>query len=216
MKKRKFVSQHGYSLVEIMIVIVIIAIITTFAVSRFGNAKTNFKRQNISRELKVNLERARFDSVKRRAEVVGTVDSRAEVRILSPTSFTVKTDLNQNGTLDASDEKTINFTGQGDIKIVDKTLVFPVTIKFDRYGRIEAKDGTPKNVTPFFTISTEDAASVSPANADVIYVSPSGTVAMLKGGEAEPTFNSPANITVVNANSQINDELRVKQTNSSY
>jgi len=216
MKKRKFVSQHGYSLVEIMIVIVIIAIITTFAVSRFDNAKTNFKRQNISRELKVNLERARFDSVKRRAEVVGAVDSRAEVRILSPTSFTVKTDLNQNGTLDASDEKTINFTGQDNIKIVDKTLVFPVTIKFDRYGRIEAKDGTPKNVTPFFTISTEDAANVSVANADVIYVSPSGTVAMLKGGEAEPTFNSPANITVVNANSQINDELRVKQTNSSY
>lgn len=212
MKKRNVVSQLGYSLVEIMIVLVILAILTAFAISRFDSAKANFKRQNISRELKVNLERARFDSVKRRAEG----NSRAEVKIKSPTEFTVKTDLNQNGILDASDEKTINFAGAGNIKIVDKALVFPITIKFDRYGRIEAKDNTLKDITPFFTISTDGVAKVSAANADVIYVSPSGTVAMLKGGEPEPTFDAPANITVVPASSQINNELRVKQTNSLY
>lgn len=205
-----------------MIVLVIMSIIITFAVARFGSANTNFKRQNISRELKVNLERARFDSVKRRAEVVGAVDSRAEVKITSPTSFTVKTDINQNGTLDASDKKTIDFTGQSNIKIVDRDkdgkplLVFPITISFDRYGRIEAKDGTPKDITPLFTISTGEAANISAANADVIYVSPSGTVAMLKGGEPQPTFTSPANITVENADSRINDDLRVKSSNSSY
>ncbi len=205
-----------------MIVLVIMSIIVTFAVARFGSANTNFKRQNISRELKVNLERARFDSVKRRAEVVGTVDSRAEVKITSPTSFTVKTDINQNGTLDASDTKTINFAGQSNIKIVDRDndgkqlFDFPVTIKFDRYGRIEAKDRLAKDITPLFTISTDEAANISAANADVIYVSPSGTVAMLKGGESNPTFTSPAGITVVPVDTQINNRIRVKSSNSSY
>ncbi|MDQ3322790.1 MAG: prepilin-type N-terminal cleavage/methylation domain-containing protein [Acidobacteriota bacterium] len=212
MKKRNSVSQRGYSLIEIMIVLVITAILVTFAIARFGNAGTNFKRQNISRELKVNLERARFDSVKRRAENT----ARAEVTLVNATSFTVKTDMNQNGTLDASDTKTIDFTGQSNVKIVGDALVFPITIQFDRYGRIEAKDKTEKDITPIFTICTDGCAAdnATPANADVIYVSPSGTVAMLKGGEKQPTFASPENITVVEVDKQINNELRVKSANS--
>lgn len=217
MKKRNFVSQRGYSLIEIMIVLVISAILATFAIARFGNAGTNFKRQNISRELKINLERARFDSVKRRAEVVttatGTTDSRAEITLVNATSFTVKTDLNQNGTLDASDTRTIDFTGQSNVKIVGDALVFPITIKFDRYGRIEAKNGAapPQDITPIFTICTDNctAADATAANGDVIYVSPSGTVAMLNGGESKPNFVRPI-VTVVEVDKNINEQLRVK------
>ena len=210
MKKKYFDFQHGYSLIETMIVLVIAAIIITFAVAGFGSSQTQFNRQNIARELKVSLERARFDSVKRRA--VNTADL-AEVKILSATSFSVKTDINQNGMLDASETRTINFNGQNGVRLVGNSLVFPITINFDRYGRITAKDGTsptPQNITPIFTICTNNctAANATASNADVIYVSPSGTVAMLVGGSSQPTFQSP-NVSNVNVNSNLNPDIRL-------
>ena len=187
MEKKKFDSERGYSSVELMIVLVITAILVTLALISFGNTQTQFNRQNIARELKVNLERARFDSVKRRA--VNTADL-AEVKLLSATSFSVKIDTNQNGTLDANETRTINFAGQPTVRLVGNLLVFPITINFDRYGRITAKDGTsptPQNITPIFTICTNNctAANATASNADVIYVSPSGTVTMLAGGSSQ-------------------------------
>lgn len=222
MKKRDYVSQRGYSLIEMLIVLTITTILVSFAVARFGSAETSFKRQNISRELKVNLERARSDSVKRRAEVTVaggvTTDTRAEVKLLSATSFTVKTDVNQNGRIDASDAKTIDFNGQSNTKITDKdgkSLVgFPITIKFDRYGRIEAKDSANNDITPLFTVINGSAGATA-ANADVIYVSPSGTVAMLKGGEGKPKFDPPG-VSVVPSNTTVNDDLRLNSSYSSY
>lgn len=174
MEKKKFKSERGYSLAELMVVLVITAILVTLAVISFGNTQRQFSRQNIARELKVSLERARFDSVKRRA--VNTADL-AEVKLLSATSFSVKLDVNQNGTLDANETRTINFAGQTGVRLVGNSLVFPITINFDRYGRITAKDGTsptPQNITPIFTICTNNctAANATASNADVIYISP--------------------------------------------
>lgn len=210
MKKINFGSQRGNSLIEIMIVLVIATIVMAFAIVGFGNSKTQFNRQNIARELKVSLERARFDSVKRRA--VNAADL-AEVKLLSATSFSVKTDINQNGILDASETRTINFNGQNGVQIVGNSLVFPITINFDRYGRITAKDGTsptPQNVTPIFTICTNNCTvtNATASNSDVIYVSPSGTVAILTGGSSQPTFQSP-NVSNVSVNSNVNPDIRL-------
>ena len=221
MKKRKSVSQSGYSLVELLIVLTVTGVLATFAVVRFVNAGTGFKRQNIARELKINLERARFDSVKRRAEN----NARAEVTLLSATSFTIKSDLNQNGTLDATDFRTVDFGGQNTIKIVGNALVFPVTIKFDRHGRIEARDGTkdaggapaPKEIAPIFTVCTDGctSANAKPGNSDVIYVSPSGTVAMLKGGASSPVFAAPS-VSPISVTAQINKNIQVNSAAPAY
>ncbi len=210
MEKKKFDSERGYSLVELMIVLIITAILVTLALISFRNTQTQFNRQNIARELKVNLERARFDSVKRRA--VNTADL-AEVKLLSATSFSVKIDTNQNGMLDANETRTINFAGQPTVRLVGNSLVFPITINFDRYGRITAKDGnspTPQNITPIFTICTNNctAANATASNADVIYISPSGTVTMLAGGSSQPTFQNP-NVSNVSVNSNLNPDIRI-------
>lgn len=212
MKKSSNTSEQGYSLIEILIVLTITAILVTLAVARFGGAKNQVKRQNISRELKVNLERARFDSVKRRA---ATVANQAQVRILSATSFTVRTDLNQNGTVtDISDTRTINFSGQEGINLVGNNLVFPITITFDQNGRITATDGTtptPLNITPIFTICNRvcTPANATASDADVIYVSPSGTVAMLRGGSSQPTFLDPPVTTITPNSSNVNPGVQV-------
>ena len=60
-------SQAGVTIVELLVVCVIIAIIAGFALMQRGGANEQFQRQNVARELKFALERARFDSVKRRA-----------------------------------------------------------------------------------------------------------------------------------------------------
>ncbi len=211
MKKEYWESQEGKSLVEIMIVVAVAAIVATFAVANFGASQTQFNRQNLARSLKINLERARFDSVKRRA--LNTAEM-AEVKLLSATSFSVKTDVNQNGAIEANETRTINFSGQSNVKIVGNALVFPITINFDRYGRITAKDGTsptPQNINPIFTICTDNctAANATPSNADVIYISPSGTVAMLTGGTSQPTFRSP-NVSTVSSTSNINPDIRLE------
>jgi prepilin-type N-terminal cleavage/methylation domain-containing protein len=219
MKKRSNTSQRGFSLIEVMIILVITSVLVGLAVARFGGARNQIQRQNISRELKVNLERARFDSVKRRA--VNPLD-RAQVKLINATSFSVKTDMNQNGTVsEASDTRTVDFSGQAGINLVGNNLVFPITITFDQNGSITATDGTmnagtpaPKNITPIFTICNTvcTAANATATNADVIYVSPSGTVALLAGGASQPTFQNPT-VTNVTSSSNINPSVQVTSQN---
>ena len=69
MKKADLYSQRGASVIEVLIVLVVVGILAVLAIASFGKSRENFARQNVAREFKVRLERARFDSVKRRANV---------------------------------------------------------------------------------------------------------------------------------------------------
>lgn len=206
MLKNGFSPQSGKSLVEIIIVLAIAAVLVTFAVAQFGKTGDFFQRQNFSRELKVNLERARFDSIKRRAE--GAVENLSRVIITSATSFTVVMDLNQNGTLESGETRTTNFNTKSGIKFVGN-LIYPITLSFDRHGHIYATDGIGA-IVPTFTICDNNCTveTVSSSNSDRISISPSGTVAMLKGGESLPNFNSP-NVSTVSYVSEVNPWVSV-------
>lgn len=195
MINKGFGSQSGKSLIELLVVLVVAAVLVTLAVAQFGKTEKTFQRQNLAREFKVNLERARFDSVKRRAN--GTVGNLSRVIITSATSFTAITDLNQNGTLEANESRVVNFGAQSGIRFVGD-LIYPITMSFDRHGHIAATngvmiDGSPQAIVPNFTICDKECTveTANAANANIISISPSGTVAMLKGGEAVPTFASP-------------------------
>lgn len=82
------------------------------------------------RELKVSLERARFDSVKRRAANVNQI---ANITINNTVSFNVTTDLNQNGTIDVEETREIDFAGNG-VNFVGNNLNYPIIIRFDHHG----------------------------------------------------------------------------------
>jgi Tfp pilus assembly protein FimT len=194
------ISQKGISIIELLIVLTVTAILVTFALTSFTTSKSNITRQNFARELKVSLERARSDSIKRRAT---DANSMALVKIDSATSFSVATDLNQNQIIDSSEIKQTNLAGSG-VKIVGSSLVFPVTIKFDRRGFMTATNGSGTDITVNLTVCESCTASTANSkNSNIISVSPTGTVLMLDGGKTPPVFQNPV-VTTVSSGSQIN------------
>lgn len=193
-----------------LIVLVIFGIITTFAILALGSSSAIIERQTIAKEFKVALERARFDSVKRRP--TGCADM-SRVEITSATSFTYLTDTNRNGTLEpGSESQLVEFGDRSDVAIVfDPEPTYPVIIRFDQRGNTTSgacgSEVTAKTPTIFCQLPCT-AATANESNSNGVYVSPTGTVAFLIGGEALPTF-SPPTVTNVATNSGINDELAV-------
>ncbi len=207
--KNKTRLQRGASLIELLIVLVIVSIIVAFAVSRFARAGDNLQRQNIAREFKVGLERARFDSVKRRAS---TCAEMSRVTINNSTSFSTTTDLNQNGTLETAETQNVNFANRSDVTIIGNGVELPLTIRFDERGHARLSDcvSTPPPDVPllYFCNGGCTPSTANSQNSNVIFVSPTGTVAMLNGGGTMPTFDNP-NVSNVNSNLQVNPLLAV-------
>src|SRR5688500_9987031 len=198
---KEFNSESGKSILEIVIMLVIIAIVVTFAFAQLSRPKDHFQRQNMARELKVYLERARFDSVKRRAEGANNL---SRVVITSSKSFSVTTDLNQNGTLETPAEtRVVNFSGQSNVQIMGTGLSFPVTMSFDRHGHVTTTNSSGTEINPIYTFCDSGCTlqNANSSNATVIFVSPSGTVSMTAGGETLPVFQAPS---VTNVNSSLN------------
>ncbi|MEO5860131.1 MAG: prepilin-type N-terminal cleavage/methylation domain-containing protein, partial [Pyrinomonadaceae bacterium] len=191
-KKTSFRSVSGFSVIELLIVLVVIGIVTTLAVIALGSSASSLSRQNISREFKVALERARYDSVKRRPD---TCDQMSRVEITSATSFRLLTDTNRNGSIDPASETSLHdFGSRSSTEIVGNSLVFPITIRFDGRGNSSSGPCSLPTETYHSTTFCElpcTLATANDQNATVIYVSPTGTTTELKGGESIPNFTSP-------------------------
>jgi Tfp pilus assembly protein FimT len=209
MIKHGFDSESGKSIIEVLIVLVVGAILLTLAVTRMGSAQTNIQRQNLAQEFKINLERARFDSIKRRPSAL---DTQSKVTINSATSYTVTTDLNQNGVLEGFEGQTKTISSASTVKIIASTSGFPITIRFDWRGKAVAYNTANQVIAmPNFYFcegSSCTAGTATASNANLITISPSGTVSIAKGGDTLPTFLSP-NISNVNRNSGINPLVKV-------
>lgn len=212
MQLEKLKSQNGISVIEIMIVLVITAILVTFAVAQLGSSKTNFTRQNYARELKVSLERARFDSVKRRAE---NWDDLSRITLENATSFSVLVDLNQDGVVSSSEIKKVSLSSSYGIKIVGNNLVFPISIRFNRRGQVIVVDGTSTEIPAYFIVCSNNCTyqTANAANSSIIYVSATGTVTMTEGGSTLPNFQNPS-VTNVSSNSGVNPWVGLPQENS--
>ncbi len=203
-------SQCGMSILEVMLVVTIGVVLAGFALTQMGSANEIMERQNFARHFKVSLERARFDSVKRRATSITGPTAMANVKILSETSFTVTTDLDQNGVISANEFRTVNYENRHDIRLLAGSGVsFPITIYFDRRGHASITDGAGNSTSKFVfcgagcTFATSDSS-----NSSVIFVSSTGTVAMMGGGETYPAIADPSVSTVSNT-SGINPDVAV-------
>lgn len=213
MRHKNTNRQSGFSLIELLIVILLIFVVTAFALANFNRSKLHLQRQNIARELKTYLDRARFDAVKRRAEG----SSRSIVTINNAQSFSVTTDLNQNGAIEPSEKRTMNFAGSLGGSFVG-IASFPLSIYFDRHGH--AIDVNDKLINPSINICNEKCTDVqgkpsyNSTNSTLVSISSTGAVTVSPGGYTASNPSNPANLSNVSPETGINPLVRVPTGNS--
>src|SRR4051794_166677 len=130
--------QTGFTFVELMVVIAIIAVVATLAFMAFGRSREQFKRQNVARKLKVGFERARFDSVKRRADD-SSIYAKVVLLGVNPAhwfSYRVVTNKILDGFLTTADETPTSFADDNVniYALPGVTMDFPVTVAFNMRG----------------------------------------------------------------------------------
>jgi prepilin-type N-terminal cleavage/methylation domain-containing protein len=178
-------GQDGVTVVELLVVVLIISVVAALAIMNRGSANEQFQRQNVAHELKIAFERARFDSVKRRAD---TTSIRAKV-VVDTTSFTLATDRDLDGTITTADNSQYSTGAQNTVITGQGATSVPLTIYFDQRGETVNSDGTP--MTASFYVCQASCASPSDANANIVLITPTGTVNLLPGGATPQTFNAP-------------------------
>lgn len=187
MKFQTTSSQGGFSLFELLIVLLMIGVLTAVAVIQLGSSKVDLQRQRLAREFKIYLERARFDSVKRRPELES---QKAKVVLNGPSTFTAHIDFDGDGSLLPAEFRRIDFLDRTTAEInVSDAWSYPVTVVFDRKGHVTTTDGTGTAVIPLFTICS-DCTDGSP-DVTRISVSSSGTVADLRQGQNPQALPTP-------------------------
>lgn len=208
----RFADQRGYSLTEMMVVVVIVMVVALMPIMMIRTTKDQFSRQTFVRELKAALERARFDSVKRKPEVK---EQMARV-VVSNGSFQLVTYANREGSVDAAGVQQVAQVQTKNINASDAGIVghsvsgvsassFPITITFDSRGEIAATDSSGSRINnPAFVICQGDCSNYTSQNSNIILVSPTGTVNLLPGDASIPTFISPASTGAVSQSSSIN------------
>lgn len=203
----KLTSQAGFSLVELLVVTLVIAIVASLALLQRGSANQQFQRQNASRELKTALERARFDSVKRRADPGGSPAVPASyvvVEVVSGvTQLTLYTDNNQDGDVSDAGDAVVTPFASGITVTPRSGLSLPLTISFNRRG-----EPSVSNANMLVCNVSCDFNNDTPATADIVLVTATGTVNILPGGSAIPTFAAPA-VTSIGTGTAIRSEAYI-------
>lgn len=136
-------GERGVSIVELLIVVVMVAVVTAFAVMQIAGANRTMRLSNSAREFMGYLEKARVDSVRRHA--MSNLDM-ASVTIASANSYTVSIDQNGDGTLDPARTITIPTTHGATFANIN----IPTTIRYNWRGR--PVDGTGNSLNLSFVL----------------------------------------------------------------
>src|SRR6185295_10982839 len=88
-------QQAGYSILQLVVCAVLVGILSSVAFITVTKARASFRLANSARTLAGYLEKARSDSVRRRAQS----GSESSVQMLTSTTYRVTLDFQQNGTL---------------------------------------------------------------------------------------------------------------------
>ena len=132
-KGAKLSSAAGVSVVELLVVTLIVAGLTTFALISFQRSGRTFKLSGATRNLSSYLEKARVNSIRRHGG--------ANVLINSTTNYTANIDFNGTGTLYARTISlppgtTLSYTLPPATTSIDPSTT-PITITYDWRGRTD-------------------------------------------------------------------------------
>ncbi|MBD0326242.1 MAG: hypothetical protein ICV68_07420 [Pyrinomonadaceae bacterium] len=146
-------AESGASLVEMLIVLLIIVIASTWAFLRIVEAREAARLASATQELTAYLDKARLDSVRRHAT---NVNQMALISIDSATSYSVRLDSNGDGQLDPP--RVFNFQPGG---ITFNVAAFPTVIRFNWRGRLADASGNQTNNPA--SIRLRDSRGLGPA-----------------------------------------------------
>ena len=121
-------SSAGFSIFEILIVVLMVAVITGYAIVRLKTRHVAIARVNAAQQFMEYLEQARLDSNRRQTN---QVDQMACVTVLDNMTYSYVVDGNSDGRLDAP--RNITIATANNLKIKGP---FPKTFRFDSLGRI--------------------------------------------------------------------------------
>jgi Tfp pilus assembly protein FimT len=165
-KKRKLSDAAGVSLVEILLVMTLVGIVTSFALVSFRRSNRSFNVSGSSRTLSAYFEKARLDAIRRHADP-GVAPS---IVLNSTSSYTVNIDFNGTGTpttrtISLPQGTTLSYRLPPATSSVDPSTT-PITITYDWRGRassnvvITLADST-SGVTPS-SLAVGIAGDISP------------------------------------------------------
>ena len=177
-------DERGFSLLEMLIVIAMIAVVTAFAFMRIAEAQRAMRLTNATRQFTSYLEKARLDSIRRHADEVVQM---ATVTINSANSYSVTIDSNNDGALDPP--FTINIPPQDGVLF--NGIAFPTTIRFNWRGRTV---DSSKNLIDLVSFDLKDS-----------YGRSGGLIKVTASGDT--SINANANITSVSA-SNVSPSMR--------
>lgn len=139
----------GFSVMELLIVVAMIAVITGFALIQIVEARQDMTRENAAQLLAVHLEKARLDSLRRHP---GIPDEMAQVSIINESFYSFTIDADGNGTLDAP--QVVSLPAGSNLQFNDP---YPRTIYFNWRGRTVDSGGNV--ATPEFVSITHSHGS---------------------------------------------------------
>ena len=137
-------SSAGFSIFELLIVVLMVTVITGYAIMRFRSSQVAIARVNAAQEFVAYLEQARLDSNHRQTN---NVNQMACVTVVDGKTYSYIIDANSDGRLDPP--KQVILPTANNLRIKGP---FPKTFRYDWLGRIVDLDNNV--VTPPLVVFT--------------------------------------------------------------
>jgi len=168
-QRRNLKSCEGYSVVDLLIVVVIILTLASYVWTQLIQAQRTQVRSNAAQQLAYYLETARSDSMRRRATEAAQM---AQVTLLNETFYAVTLDANGDGMLDAP--VVVSLAGQ-DLAMAGP---FPRTFMFNSSGK------------------PVDSSQKSIGAAQIVFANRGGKSAVTVSDMGKATFVQPGTLTI--------------------
>jgi len=178
-KKTKPSSAAGFSVVELLVVILVVTITTTFALVSFQKANRSFNLSGATRTLSAYLEKARVESVRRHGGASVVIDSTSSYT--ANIDFIGNTPTPRTTTLPAG--TSLSYTLPPSTTSIDPSST-PITITYDWRGRTAS--------TVLLTL-TDSTAGIAPST---VVVGPAGDLSSDTTVTGPVTTPTPQNTTV--------------------
>jgi prepilin-type N-terminal cleavage/methylation domain-containing protein len=190
--------QAGFSLTELLLVVVIIAIISAFSIMGINKARSSMNLSNSARVITIYLEKARIDSIRRRAK---TTAQMAKVEVLTSTTYKVTMDFDGRGNITSRTfpvENGISMTIPND---PDTGLPSPPTAVFDWRGNSPGGESfVLSNGTSQTTVNVTDSGDVTLNSSISIPVPAITTVNSTAGISSDTVLNASSSGCTISAN----------------